>query len=161
MKDVLALPTFILALCSFVISVWTAYKIGRLDFERRRQDFLTRCADFQSECRAKIYELELLQSRLDPLQNPGSYPFNNEEMREKWEECRERLVLRIDGLSNVIKIDEALVFRVEHLPRGLRWRVEIEELVGGEERNHRAILDRHWKLMLSEWEAEVAKIEKF
>ena len=159
MKDILVLPSFILAIFSFLVSGWVALQIGRLDFERRRQSFLTTDQTFHTECAAKIYELETLISRLDRFSADVLLAVDSV-ILEDYSNCREAFTLRIDGLTTVIAAGKASHVVIEKLAGGLKDRVDLERLVGGAERNQASIADRIWGQKLVEWAAEVTAIEE-
>ena len=154
MRDILVLPTFIVSLISLSLSLWVAYQVGRLDFERRRQELLNSVNAFANEGFSKRYEYETLGKRLMCL------PIESIEgaLKEDWGALHEKVMERIRRLEKLSENDKAFVTDIENLTNGLLNRVRLEEAIGGRLRAE-AEFDARWLKVYERDEKDVTELE--
>lgn len=145
-KELLVLPAFIVSLFSFLVSGWTAVQLGRIDFERRRQDLLSRVHSFHVLRDERIDAWQRMVSRLDVLE-PTSVDGH---LKEKWADLRDRLNSTHEALSTGLPDRSEFLAAIETMPNGLFQRVRLEAAIGAEDR----ILSG---FSMTGWEAELAK----
>lgn len=154
-KEALTLPAFIISLFAFLVSGWTAIQLGRIDFERRRQDLLSRVCSVKvlQEERADAWARLVL--RLDKF-DPES---GNSHLKERWSQLRDRLEATHGALATGLPDRSEFLGSIENMPNGLFQRVKLEAAIGAEDRILSGFRMAGWDAELAADREDVASIE--
>ena len=129
-KDALVLPSFIVSLFAFLVSGWTAVQLGKIEFERRRQELLSRARSLEVLRDERADAWGRLVSRLDAL-DPEVV---DRHLIERWGELKQRLESTQKAIATGLPDRAMFLKSIETMPNGLSQRVSLEAAIGEEDR---------------------------
>ena len=154
-KDILAIPSAVIALTGLSLSLWTAYQVGRLDFERRRQTALGSMNAFEISRASRANELSLLIDRLNSLQsNPEA-----QGIIIRITEMREKLAATKKAIENLDCGLQSKYQKTEVMQATLSNRVLLECVIGSYERLVAEATSNGWNKEFESYSEEVKRLE--
>jgi hypothetical protein len=154
-KDMLAIPTLFISLVGLSLSLWTAYQVGRLDFERKRQDLLSKMHAYELECDSREHHLGILAAQVVEWQ-PENVDFKIMDrvnrLLEKIEETQKFVLSMKSDCAKTIE-------QIESASPSLSKRVYLEQNIGLLDRMNANINSRGVSLQFEHIANEVSKID--
>ena len=130
--------------------------MGRLDFERRRQELLNRKAAFHFEGISKKYELDALLERLNAM----PIEIAQQELRADWAALYEKFTQTIERIDALSKDNSVIVSMIENFPNGLFNRVHLEKTIGDQQRVEAQYTARWWLKEFESYSVAVSDLEE-